>query len=232
MIETPLSGGRITLGLVRVGETVRRPPAMNSDFVHCLLRHLEAVGFEGVPRSLGVDAKGRDVLSWIEGEVPGELSAAYGDAILAIAAGFIRRYHDATAPLLAAPSAVSAGLQVVCHNDLSPCNFVFRASLPVALIDFDAAAPGTRAHDLGYAAWLWLDLGSTDMAAPEQRRRLDIFLNAYGPGPTRPDVVRAILQRQDLLVSQAQRTGDTAMRRWAQRCRTWTRDCLNNDEMP
>ena len=64
--------------------------------------------FEGVPRSLGVDAKGRDVLSWIEGEVPGELSAAYGDAILAIAAGFIRRYHDATAPLLAAPSAVSA----------------------------------------------------------------------------------------------------------------------------
>jgi hypothetical protein len=35
-----------------------------------LLRHLEAVGFHGAPLHLGVDVQGRDVLSWVEGDVP------------------------------------------------------------------------------------------------------------------------------------------------------------------
>jgi len=30
------------------------------------LRHLEAVGFTGAPRFLGIDAAGREVLSYIE----------------------------------------------------------------------------------------------------------------------------------------------------------------------
>ncbi len=229
MTETLLTGGRTTKGVVRIGETVRRPPMINSAFIHHLLRHLAAVGFDGVPRSLGCDGEGRDVLGWIDGEVPAELSATHSDAVLVSAARLIRRYHDATAPLLGAPAAVAAGLEVVCHNDLSPCNFVFRAGLPVAVIDFDATSPGTRAHDLGYAAWLWLDLGCTDKAAPEQRRRLDVFLNAYGSVPTRAEVVLAILYRQDLLVAQGKRTGDTAMARWAQHCRAWTRNCLSDE---
>lgn len=155
--------------------------------------------------------------------MPTELSAAH-DAVLAAAARLIRRYHNATTPLLGAPAAVAAGLEVVCHNDLSPCNFVFRTGLPVAMIDFDAAAPGTRAHDLGYAAWLWLDLGGSEVAAPEQRRRLGVFLDAYGPGPTHAGVMTAILHRQDLLIAQGQRVGNHAMTRWVEDCRAWTRD--------
>ena len=223
-----LTGGRTTPGVVRVGQTVRRPSALNSDFVHRLLRYLEAVGFDGVPRSLGRDGEGRDMLSWIEGEVPLELSAAHSDAVLAAAARLIRRYHDATAPLLAAPAAVAAGLEVICHNDLSPCNFVFCGGAPVAVIDFDAAVPGTRAHDLGYAAWLWLDLGGTEVTVPEQRHRLGVFLDAYGPGPTRAEVVAAILHRQDLLAAQGRRITNIEMARWAERCRAWTRNCLCN----
>ena len=91
----------------------------------------------------------------------------------------IRRYHDLSADLLASPRR-RVGIEVVCHNDLSPCNFVFRAGVPVAIIDFDAAAPGSRNWDLGYAAWLWLDLGSPEIAAVEQRRRLAVFLEATG----------------------------------------------------
>ncbi len=227
--ETPLTGGRTTPGVVRIGETVRRPPMINSAFVRRLLHHLAAVGFDGVPRSLGCDGNGRDVLSWIEGEVPAELSPEHSDAVLGSAARLIRRYHDATAPLLGAAAAVAAGLEVICHNDLSPCNFVFRAGLPVAIIDFDAASPGTRAHDLGYAVWLWLNLGCTERAAPEQRRRLDVFLDAYGSAQTRAEVVLAILQRQDLLVAQGQRIGNTAMARWASHCSAWTRDCLGDE---
>jgi len=221
--EVPLEGGRTTPGVVRVGDTVRRPPTPASDFVRRLLRHLEARGFEGAPRALGTDESGRDVLGYLAGEVPSGLSR-HADAALVEAARLIRHYHDATADLVASPAALRIGLEVVCHNDLSPCNFVFRSGLPVALIDFDAAAPGTRAYDLGYAAWTWLDLGAPDIDAGEQRRRLTLFLDAYGPGgPDRAEVIAAVLIRQRVLVAEGERTGDHAMARWAEGCRDWTR---------
>jgi hypothetical protein len=44
MDEEPLEGGRQTVGVVRVGDTVRRPLQPNSERVHAVLRHLEAVG--------------------------------------------------------------------------------------------------------------------------------------------------------------------------------------------
>ena len=50
--EVPLRGGRVTAGVVRVGETVRRPPTANSDFVKRLLGHLASKGFDGAPRVL------------------------------------------------------------------------------------------------------------------------------------------------------------------------------------
>jgi hypothetical protein len=44
--EVPLLGGMSTPGVVRVGDTVRRPLNANSDYVHGLLLHLEECGFE------------------------------------------------------------------------------------------------------------------------------------------------------------------------------------------
>jgi hypothetical protein len=37
--------------------------------VRALLRHFEAVGFHGAPRLLGIDDRGRDVLSYLDGDV-------------------------------------------------------------------------------------------------------------------------------------------------------------------
>ena len=67
--ETPLLGGNITVGLVRVGSTVRRPRLPSSPFVEQLLHGLEAAGFTAAPRHLGVDDQNRDILSFIPGEV-------------------------------------------------------------------------------------------------------------------------------------------------------------------
>lgn len=111
--------------------------------------------------------------------------------------------------------------EVVCHNDLSPCNFVFRDGQPAALIDFDAASPGTRAHDLGYAAWFWLDLGSPEVVPMEQRRRLRLFVEAYG-GMTLDVVMTAMIERQRLLIAEGQRQGNTGMSDWAAECLAWT----------
>jgi Ser/Thr protein kinase RdoA (MazF antagonist) len=187
MNEIPLTGGRVTEGVVRVGETVRRPRKANAELVRALLLQLDSAGFEAAPRYLGRDDQGREILSFLEGDVPSNLDPALSDEALTAAAHLIRRFHDATAG-----SEISGDEEVVCHNDLSPCNFVFQAGLPTGLIDFDAAAPGDRLHDLGYALFLWLNLGYDGVGLNEQARRLAVFCRAYGVEPSTA-IVDAIL---------------------------------------
>lgn len=227
--EAPLPG-RTTAGITRIGQTVRRPPSPNAGFVQALLRHLEAVGFQGAPRHLGTDENGRELLSYVPGEVPAHLGR-YDDRTLAEAARLIRDYHDATATLFALP-AEQAGVEVACHNDLSPCNVVFREGRPVALIDFDAAAPGSRPYDLGYAAWLWLDLGNSEWSAEEQLRRLRLFLAAYEWSGNEGEIISAVLDRQFGLVTEATRTGNTTLGAWAAECGGWTLKRLAKGNMP
>jgi hypothetical protein len=70
--EVLLIGGNVTNGVVRVGDTVRRPRRDSSFFTERLLCHLENVGFEGAPRWLGVDQQGRDTFSYLPGRVATE----------------------------------------------------------------------------------------------------------------------------------------------------------------
>jgi len=186
--ELRLLGGRATSGVVRVADTVRRPAGANSHFVRLLLEQLGRTGFEGVPRHLGVDERRRDVFSFVEGNVPAELDSGLSDRTLEAAARLIRRYHDATAS-----SGLAGSREVVCHNDLSPCNFVFQDGLPVAIIDFDAAAPGDRLEDIGYALFLWLNLGNDGPLPREQARRIRVFCDAYAID-TNAGIVRAIAE--------------------------------------
>ena len=162
---------------------------------------------------MGHDDQGRTILSYIDGVVPPELGF-HNDDVLAAAARLIRRYHDAT-------EAFGGGSAIVCHNDLSPCNFVFVDGLPVALIDFDAAAPGTRTWDLSYAAWLWLDIGNSDYPCAEQRRRLAVFAGAYDPALQVEELIAAMLERQQLLAAEP---GSAERQAWAADCRQWTTD--------
>jgi len=64
----PLPGGRMTSGLVRHGDRVRRPTGPWSPAVHQYLRHLASAGFEGSPRVLAT-GDGWEELTYIEGEV-------------------------------------------------------------------------------------------------------------------------------------------------------------------
>lgn len=173
--EVPLFGGRVTPGVVRVGDTVRRPIGSNASFVHDLLSHLERVGFAGAPRFLGVDGKGREILSFIEGLVPDNIDPSFTDPQIVGAAQLLRRYHDATAG-----SELTGTDQVVCHNDVSPVNTVLFGSAPAAMIDFDMAAPGPRIRDVSYGAFLWLNLGWDGRQPDEQRRRIQLWCGAYG----------------------------------------------------
>src|SRR5436305_15285139 len=65
--------------------------------VHALLRHLDAVGFDGAPRAHGVDRHGREMLTFIPGDtIPASLEGFRSEEVLRQAAQLLRRYHDAT----------------------------------------------------------------------------------------------------------------------------------------
>ncbi|ONI68107.1 aminoglycoside phosphotransferase [Kribbella sp. ALI-6-A] len=189
MPEAAMRGGRLTRGVVRVGDTVRRPP---SPFAASLLALLEQRGFTAAPRHLGHDDSGRDTLTYLPGWVPAKLRP-WTDTQVAAAGALARALHDATrGSLLAGPH------QVVCHHDLGPNNTVFQDDLPVAFIDFDLAAPGSPLEDVGYMAWLWCVSSKPEARSVQaQAAQVRVLADAYGLTPSeRAVLVDAMLERQ------------------------------------
>ncbi len=212
--EEDLIGGTANRGrVVRVGDTVRRPMRPDSAATHALLRHLEAVGFDGAPRVLGVDRQGREVLSYIQGEaiLPPYPEWALTDAALDSVAVLLRAFHEATVGFGAdqygwskpVPEAFRGG-RITTHNDPNLANLVFRDGAAVALIDFDLASPGSPAWDVGCAARLWAPLRA-DIDIADSRRGANIarfrrFVDAYGlDGEERTLVADAITASHDWL---------------------------------
>lgn len=188
--EIALQGGRLTRGVVRVGDTVRRPAKASSPFVAELLEHLEARGCSWAPRYLGQDRSGRDMLSYLTGSVP-EKWQSFADDQLRAAASILRALHDATSGSKLSPRGV------VCHHDPGPNNFVFRDESPVGLIDFDTAAPGSALEDLGYMAWAWC-LSSNPLRGHVrfQVRQVRTLVDAYGASAAeRAQMPEAIIER-------------------------------------
>jgi len=175
-VEHVLVGGVQTEGLVRVGSTTRRPAHHRSGYVDALLQHLADVGFDGAPRPLGYDDHGRQVLTFIDGEVPRVAPYRLSDARIRSATALIRDFHDA-----AATSALRGDQETVCHGDLGPHNMVFRGERAVALIDFDAeVGPGRRLGDFAHAVWCVADLTEAAVAVAEQARKAQLMCDTYG----------------------------------------------------
>lgn len=201
--EIPLSGGSHSK-VVQVGQTVRRSSRSQavSSSVFDLLRHVEREGFTGAPRALGFDDQGREILTYIEGEVAaqrkpghpggGDLPAyVWHDDVLVHLGTLIRAYHDAAATFPWAGREwlleTRQPVETICHNEIFPWNTVFQAGLPVAFIDWDTAAPGPRAWELGLIAWFWVPFWHDELCqaaglptgVAEKARRFRLLLDAY-----------------------------------------------------
>ncbi|MEA2180314.1 MAG: hypothetical protein QOG77_3611 [Solirubrobacteraceae bacterium] len=226
--EVVLSGGNMTR-VARIGDTVRRAAGPWTPTIHALLRHLRASGFAAVPEPLGIDDQGREILSFIPGEV-----AAYplpgfvlSDETLRAVARTLRAFHDAT--LQFEPPAGAAWqlpahepAEVICHNDFAPYNLMFEGTELTGVIDFDVASPGPRVLDMGYTAYRFVPLTdprNPDVPSPgvdEQERRLALFCAEYGEPAIRPgDVVRsaaAKLREMVAFIVDRAAAGDPAQR--------------------
>jgi Ser/Thr protein kinase RdoA (MazF antagonist) len=202
--DGPLFGGTANYGRVfRVADTVHRPTGAHTPAVHAFLRHLDAQGFRRVPQVLGTSGD-EEVLKYLEGTAgttPIPLWALTDDAIAGVGA-LLRDFHDHAAGFDGSalrwqrPVPARWRGDLVTHNDLNPANVIFRDGRPVAMIDFDLAAPGCAAFDLAVTACFWVPL--LDARDIEDSRRghvvdrLRVLLDGYrADGELRRQVVEA-----------------------------------------
>jgi aminoglycoside phosphotransferase (APT) family kinase protein len=175
--------------------------------VHAFLRHLEQAGFPGSPRVLGMDDEGREILTFVDGDVlaagatwkPGMPTPwpewAQSMKCLEAAARLLRALHDASAGFTPPegavwrqyPSPALGAREIVCHGDIGPHNTVYREGAPVAFIDWDGARPNEPLVEFGDAAWRYVPLGDDTYFArsgfgttPPLAHRLARFSAAYG----------------------------------------------------
>lgn len=192
--STPLAGGERT-AVSRRGDVVIRETGPWARSVHSLLNHLEDAGFAGSPRVVGdgFDEQGRDVLTYIEGDVINP--APWSDEAIHALGGLMRRLHDATASFRPPADALwrpwfgrEVGRpDIIGHCDAAPWNVISRAGKPVALIDWEAAGPVDRLTEVAMAAWNNAQLYDDDVAEmnglPDAGRRLRqvrLFSDGYG----------------------------------------------------
>ena len=211
---------------MRVGDTVRRPTGPWTPTIHALLRHLEARGFDGAPRVLGIDDQGREILEHVPGAMAWpDMGALATDGGLARAADLLRRYHDAVADFVVRDDALwqfpdmapdcepyidDEGV-IVCHNDCAAWNLVM-ADDRWSLIDWDVAGPRPRLWDVAYAI---RGMVLIDRPADVQHR-LAVFTDAYGlTSDERGRLPELVVARIQSSIDLMRRRGEAGEEPWA-----------------
>ncbi len=161
-----------------------------------LLKHLEAVSFEGAPRPVGdgFDADGREAVTFIPGTSPHP--GAWDDQAVSAIGALLRRLHEATESFQPPADAswqpslarlLPGDHPVIGHGDLGPWNVVAQDGIPVAFIDWEFAGPVDALWELAEAAWLNAQLHDDDIAeraglpsAALRARQVRLLLDAYG----------------------------------------------------
>jgi hypothetical protein len=225
--EIPLTGGNASTGVVRIGDTVRRPAGPWTPSVHALLTHLRSVGFPGAPRPLGIDERGREVLEFVPGAVPWPVAGSplEPDRAMVSVGRVIRDFHDAVADFVPPTGSKwqvlipADGAETIAHHDLAPWNLVV-SERRWAFIDWDTAAPGTRLWDLAYAAQGFAGLSATS-ATTVAAGRLKLLVDAYGLDEPQRNALLSLLgprarSMHDFLAAQAAAGTQPWTRLWLQ----------------
>jgi hypothetical protein len=216
--EIALPGGHVG-GAVRIGDTVRRPSGPWTPAVHGLLDHLAEAGLPGVPRVLGFDDQGREILDYLPGRTYDTMSEQVPDEILTAALRWLREYHHVVAsyrPAGVVRWRTSQGVlgpdEIICMHDFGGYNWVCDADGFAGVIDWDMAGPGRPMDDIAYAAWNTVPLAH-DIPPDFAVHRLRLMSSAYG-GIEPLDILHAVpvrAMRSVRVIRAGQRAGDPGM---------------------
>ncbi len=226
-----LAGG-FDNGASLVDGVVRRTAGSWTSSVHALLTHLEAAGFSAAPRALGIDADGREMVSFLPGQTVGNArpwpSWTHSSSALTNVAQWLRRYHAAIADFVPPEDASwregdtwQPGM-IIAHNDAAPYNAVWNDDGLVGFVDWDMAGPVRLELDVAWVAFSWTPLHAPHVVAAEgftdldsRLPRLTHFLRAYHWQGTTDDILNLVAERLTLqltLMTQAATTDPTYQR--------------------
>jgi 8-oxo-dGTP diphosphatase len=216
-----LPGGNVG-GAVRIGPTVRRPTGAWTPAVHALLDHLHGAGVPAVPRVLGYDERGREVLTYLPGEVVYVPEGRLADEQLADLMRWLRRFHEASAefrPAGVVPWRFGARAlgedEIICHHDVGWYNLAFTGPRLTGVFDWDVAGPGVPLDDLAFAAWNDVPLVQMPDDPDDTARRLRLMARAYGRFGARDilDHVRPRIEGSRRRITGGAEAGDPGMQR-------------------
>lgn len=233
--EERLSGGNVST-VYKKGNYVYRTQKDGSSNIHRLLRHLEAKGISEVPRFVGIDEQGREILTYLNGETADYPLKSYmwSDEAIQDAARLMRRLHDASSDFEWSAEWVPIDntpqpLEVICHNDFAVYNTIFYEGKVSGIIDFDLAAPGPRAWDIVYALYTFVPLSRRHQAESGEviyydavrddetyKKRVSLFLKAYGWDDAKEDLFEMLQLRIEalcLLMKRKAAEGDIAFQK-------------------
>lgn len=213
-----LPGGNVG-GAVRIGRSVRRTTGPWTTSVHNVLRHLHARGLPAIPQVLGLDRRGREVLTYLPGQVVDVDRGLLTEGQLVSLVTWTRSFHDHVAGFWDPGPWRFFGVdepEIIAHNDLAPYNICFEGDRLVGVFDWDLAGPSTRLLELAHLAWNGVPLyRPVDPALAARRVRL--IADTYG-GPSARDILHAVPPRTRLAIDgirTAVAAGDQGMRNLA-----------------
>ena len=133
-----------------------------------------------------MDDNGREILSYLPGRAVDVDTEIAGDALLADAVRWLRRFHDAVQSYRPAGfvrwrngTYALRGDEIICHHDPGAYNWIVDGDYLVGVIDWDMAGPGHPVDDLAFMAWTAVPLFRPRPAAGVARR-LRLMAKAYG----------------------------------------------------
>jgi len=167
-------------GAWRIGTAVHRAVGPWTPAVNELLTFL-ASRVDHVPRVLGFDDQGREVLTYLPGRVVDVDTELLTNGQIESVVTWTRIFHETVVDFIHPGPWRYAQLPnptIIGHNDIAPYNVCFDGDRLVGVFDWDMAGPSTPVLELAFLAWncvpLWRDIG-TDAAAD----RLELITSTY-----------------------------------------------------
>lgn len=228
MCKEELLAGGSENQVIKIGDTVQRQPKAGP-MLHAYLQYLEKAGMAGVPRFLGLDESGREILTYLPGKtqengIPLGHPLLMSEEMIIGVAQFMRKLHDVSVGFLSEalehhwinPYYPHENCETICHNDAAVWNFVFTDERVTGLIDFDQACAGTRIWDVAWSVygtvhlqpWVYNpEFGTSEVYnalkhATDRKHRVRLYFDAYGM-PCPPDFMDTVYRRIQIGVCDA-----------------------------